>query len=225
MCCTIAYMTCNQQQKMHWVPTSIGMLVLMCIFIGITLGAYPGWEVVGGFIDENLKLNLSVNAPAWVQAIGSIGAICAALIVAKNSYENMRKEKKRDALQAKLLHINSVYIALLDFRRAMSYLTRMLDTQSRSRVAATSQRFVGIYDVLKILLSSRHSHEADRYIISAIANVSYTIASIAEIHSDGFRGIKAKKNRAREEQLRGLIRKVAKLRSGIKQQLRAEFGE
>lgn len=64
---------------MHWVPTAIGMIVLACMYAWIALGIYPGWEFLTKFLSENIKIDwrFEQNAPAWVQAVGSILAIFA----------------------------------------------------------------------------------------------------------------------------------------------------
>lgn len=51
----------------------VGMLILGLLFAGLALAIYPGWAIVGHFLDENIKL--TKEAPAWVQAIGSVAAI------------------------------------------------------------------------------------------------------------------------------------------------------
>lgn len=65
------------EEKMHWVPTSIGMVVLACIYAGIALGIYPGWAVVGEFLHQHININWGETAPAWAQAIMSFFAIAA----------------------------------------------------------------------------------------------------------------------------------------------------
>lgn len=87
------------EEEMHWLPASIGMTVLACIFGGIALGIYPGWHTLGYFLDQNVKLNLDQNAPAWVQAVGSIGAIFGASWASMRAikYEFQQKERAQRA--------------------------------------------------------------------------------------------------------------------------------
>ncbi|MFG0610869.1 hypothetical protein [Delftia sp. WSY_14] len=89
------------EEKMHWLPTTIGMVVLVCIFGGIALGIYPGWDLLGDFLNRNVKINLDQNAPAWVQAVGSIVAIGVAFTVIQYQL-NCERKRMRDTATALL---------------------------------------------------------------------------------------------------------------------------
>gem|GEM_PF-5567966 len=80
------------EEKMHWVPTAIGMTVLACIFGGIVIAIYPGFDALGDFLDKNVEINWDQNAPAWVQAIGSIVAIFSGFLVAERSVTKQHKK-------------------------------------------------------------------------------------------------------------------------------------
>lgn len=60
-------------------PATIGMVILAMLFGGVIFAIYPGWAAIGEFLVKNLKL--TEHAPAWVQAVGSIGAMCVAIYV------------------------------------------------------------------------------------------------------------------------------------------------
>lgn len=89
------------EEEMHWLPTSIGMIVLACIFGGITLGIYPGMDVVGSFLKTNVKLNLSDKAADWVQAFGSIIAIWSGFRLSRTALriqneQQIERDRERD---------------------------------------------------------------------------------------------------------------------------------
>lgn len=65
----------SEKQDLRGAPVAIGMVVLALLFGGVALAIYPGWEPIGKFLVENLKL--TEQAPAWVQAVGSVLAIIA----------------------------------------------------------------------------------------------------------------------------------------------------
>jgi hypothetical protein len=54
---------------------SVGATVLACLFGGLALAIYPGWAAIGRWAER-------ADAPAWVQAVGSILAILAAIGIA-----------------------------------------------------------------------------------------------------------------------------------------------
>lgn len=48
----------------------VGMVLIGCLFVGLALAIYPSWPAIGQWMS-------STDAPAWVQAVGSIAAIFA----------------------------------------------------------------------------------------------------------------------------------------------------
>ncbi|TDF24599.1 hypothetical protein EZI45_20915 [Delftia tsuruhatensis] len=102
------------EEKMHWLPTSIGMAVLACIFGGIAAAIFPGWEVIGGYIKNNIKIeiNLDQNAPAWVQAVGSVLAIVAAIAVAWWQRYVALKQSHIESLRMAMVTAASVSISI-----------------------------------------------------------------------------------------------------------------
>lgn len=79
----------SDKNDLRGAPAAIGMTVLALLFGGVVLAIYPGWVPIGEFINENLKL--TENAPAWVQAVGSILAIFSAVYVV-----NLQNKKNRE---------------------------------------------------------------------------------------------------------------------------------
>jgi hypothetical protein len=67
---------------------SIGATVLACLFGGLALAIYPGWAAFGRWAER-------ADAPAWVQAVGSVAAILAAIgIAAWQRHADKETEKK-----------------------------------------------------------------------------------------------------------------------------------
>jgi hypothetical protein len=85
------------EEKMHWLPTSIGMAVLACIFGGIAIGIYPGWESVGEFLKNNVNINWDQNAPAWVQAIVSVITVATAFAIVQYQLSTEHKRLRASA--------------------------------------------------------------------------------------------------------------------------------
>ena len=66
--------------------SAVGALALVCLFGGLALAIYPGWAAVGIWIDKGA-------APAWVQAVGSIGAIIGTYLVAERQWSRSAGER------------------------------------------------------------------------------------------------------------------------------------
>jgi len=58
------------QKELGTAGAVIGMAALCCLLGGLALAIYPGWAAIGTWLNR-------ADAPAWVQAVGSIGAIAA----------------------------------------------------------------------------------------------------------------------------------------------------
>lgn len=58
---------------------TVGALALACLFGGLVLAIYPGWAAVGLWMEQ-------AAAPAWVQAVGSVGAIVGTYWVAERQW-------------------------------------------------------------------------------------------------------------------------------------------
>jgi len=63
----------REKDDLSGAPAAIGMVILAMLFLGLVFAIYPGWAVIGDFLSVNLRL--TADAPTWVQAVGSIGAI------------------------------------------------------------------------------------------------------------------------------------------------------
>ena len=91
----------SEKDELCGAPAAIGMVVLELLFGGVVLAIYPGWAPIGKFLVENLKL--TENAPAWVQAIGSIGAICVAIFVPYKIHTDQLKNQKEIRMKKALV--------------------------------------------------------------------------------------------------------------------------
>ncbi|WP_156385532.1 hypothetical protein [Ramlibacter sp. Leaf400] len=64
-------------------PTYIGIGIVLVLLLALALAVYPGLPTVGTWLGNS-------DAAAWVQAVGSIGAIVAAIWVA-NRHSNQQR--------------------------------------------------------------------------------------------------------------------------------------
>ncbi|MDM0054064.1 hypothetical protein [Variovorax fucosicus] len=63
------------QKELGTAGAAVGAFALACLFGGLTLAIYPGWPAIGSWLNRT-------DAPAWVQAVGSILAIAGAAYIA-----------------------------------------------------------------------------------------------------------------------------------------------
>lgn len=77
----------DQETGEQW-AVFLGAGVVVCLLLLIALTAFGGWAWVASFLES--------GAPAWIQAIGSVAAIVAALAVVQRQH-SLELLRKRDA--------------------------------------------------------------------------------------------------------------------------------
>ena len=70
--------------------TAFGGIVVGSILVLLLLTAFAGWSWVAKFLES--------SAPAWIQAVGSVAAIVAALAVVQRQHTLELKRKEKDDL-------------------------------------------------------------------------------------------------------------------------------
>ena len=124
-----------------------GMLFFFSLFLGLTFAIYPGWEVVGKFLDENLLL--SKEAPAWVQAIGSVCAIYFAATSARNHYDSSLKIKSVENLE----NIKNMTDTCQEISRGLVSVSLKLHQLACKGEEVRFERINDLQETLRILLS------------------------------------------------------------------------
>jgi hypothetical protein len=98
--------------------TAFGGIVVGSIFLLLFLTAFAGWSWVANF--------LASNAPAWIQAIGSVAAIVAALAVVQRQHTLELKRKEKDDLTAQLRRARSLRVLFYSAARACEDVARRI---------------------------------------------------------------------------------------------------
>lgn len=90
---------------------AIALAILLCLLVGISVAIYPGWIQAWEFMDKNFLL--SKEAPAWIQAIGSIGAILFSAWLFNSSN---REKKKNSLIRARAFSsmLNAAFLGMKD---------------------------------------------------------------------------------------------------------------
>ena len=88
---------------------AIGVAVLALLFVSLALAIYPGWAAIGVWMNR-------ADAPAWVQAVGSVVAIAVA--VALPYYQS--GENKRQARQQARAFVATARGTLIQMKLAIS---------------------------------------------------------------------------------------------------------
>lgn len=158
-------------------PAVVGMIVLAAIYGGVVLAIYPGWDSIWLFLNTNLLL--TKEAPAWVQAIGSIGALLIAVYVPTNIFratERTQRENdfvlgaiefhvvkpKLKEIEDSLNDMRDRFIALKmyrrDFRVPQEPLWEVQNAAFLQLVKFTTQTFLAADEIRNLrFVNSRHS--------------------------------------------------------------------
>jgi len=92
----------------------IGMTILLTLLIGQAIAYYPGWEAVWLFIKDNK------DAPAWIQAVGSIGAIIGSFFLANLSHRLAENSKNKEIEKQERVALISHYGSILNYKILLS---------------------------------------------------------------------------------------------------------
>ncbi|TDM06047.1 MAG: hypothetical protein C4K60_15400 [Ideonella sp. MAG2] len=90
--------------------SAFGSVVVGAIFILLLLTAFAGWSWVAKFLES--------SAPAWIQAVGSVAAIVAALAVVQRQHTLELKRRERDDFTSQLRRARSLRVLFYSAARA-----------------------------------------------------------------------------------------------------------
>ncbi|MFN4361163.1 MAG: hypothetical protein ACK4F4_10635 [Hylemonella sp.] len=134
----------------------IGAIVLLALLVSITLAIYPGWNAIGAWSSK-------ADAPAWVQAIGSIAAI---LVTGFATWYSHALEMKRQKIAVKDERKRRLAV-IVEISRATAHaaneLTKLFSDESQSRYRFTTGQYfdMNIVNNFDEHLSAIPLHELD----------------------------------------------------------------
>ena len=100
-----------------WI-TTFGGMVVGSILLLLFLTAFAGWSWVTKFLES--------SAPAWIQAVGSIAAIVAALALVQRQHSLELERKEKEDLTAKLRRARSLRVLFYSAARACEDVARRI---------------------------------------------------------------------------------------------------
>lgn len=121
----------------------IGATVLACLFGGLALAIYPGWPAIGRWAER-------ADAPAWVQAVGSVAAILAAVGIAAWQRHSERTQQRRADTAAALVigfEISSKVEMAIAAAQAMQF---EYDNPTHPHPLARAQFFMSVLDTMTL---------------------------------------------------------------------------
>ena len=98
--------------------TAFGEIVVGSILVLLFLTAFAGWSWVAKFLES--------GAPAWIQAIGSVAAIVAALAVVQRQHTLDLRRKEKDDLAAQLRRARSLRVLFYSAARSCEDVARRI---------------------------------------------------------------------------------------------------
>lgn len=111
----------------------VGMVILACLFGGLTFAIYPGWQVVGAHLPN---LATTANWSDFVAVVSAIGT-CAAVLVALHLAGKQAREDKARRLEIAQLHAAGITASLKHAHDHMGMASFLLllghDSESKSK--------------------------------------------------------------------------------------------
>ncbi|MBB3637163.1 hypothetical protein [Variovorax atrisoli] len=109
-----------KERLLNW-GTLLSLVVLTCLLLVHALAIFPGVTAIRWFFVTSAAVFGRLDAPTWVQAVGSLVAIGVAIAVPAGQFkrESLRRSREKAADRARLV---GVHVAIAE--RAMSALVR-----------------------------------------------------------------------------------------------------
>lgn len=98
--------------------SAFGSVVVGSILILLVLTAFAGWSWVAKFLES--------SAPAWIQAVGSIAAIVAALAVVQRQHSLELRRREKDDHTSQLRRARSLRVLFFSGARACEDVARRI---------------------------------------------------------------------------------------------------
>ncbi|WOP14584.1 hypothetical protein [Ottowia sp. SB7-C50] len=169
----------------------LGAFLLVSTFAGIVLAIYPGWPAVWSLFSK--------EPAAWVQAVGSVGAILVAVGVAWYQNKQAMLLKQQERAEQELAHAEA---CLLFCQRTVMHMGALINNSyRRERTFTESGRAAfmpdDIFDDLELTIRAlafvaapadlrRHVFDLQREIVLAAGSVRSTKAdNYTDMSSDG----------------------------------------
>lgn len=97
----------TDRDPQYAVAMGIGAFALTLLFAGLALAIYPSWPSIGEWAKK-------ADAPAWVQAIGSICAIFSAIAIAswQSFVERGRRRREEIAVKANAQKVRRIRVQM-----------------------------------------------------------------------------------------------------------------
>lgn len=126
------------------------LFVLTCLMLGYALVIYPGGPAIRWFLATSAVVLGRLDAPAWVQAIGSVAAIVAAIAIA-----SWQRKEEQTALQVRNLAAARVVAVsvqpMLHFAVASCQsMLDTLDTMREEEAASTAKFYRSVFSRLSL---------------------------------------------------------------------------
>ena len=98
--------------------TTFGSVVVGSILVLLLFTAFAGWPWVAKFLES--------SAPAWIQAVGSVAAIVAALAVVQRQHSLELKRREKEDLTAQLRRARSLRVLFYSAARTCEDVARRI---------------------------------------------------------------------------------------------------
>lgn len=122
----------------------VGMIVLSCLFGGLALAIYPGWPAIGTWFEKS-------DAPAWVQAVGSILAIFAAGSIAAWQASSSRRDAEKVRKETETARALAIDFILRRAKLVVSNAERAVISASSSTMKLACEQVEMVQQALRAL--------------------------------------------------------------------------
>ena len=119
---------------------------------------------------------------SWVQAIGSIGAILAAVFIARHQYVDARDKEAQRIAAERAAYAREAYLVLREARRTLDYIAKKLRDSVGKRCRMRTERIISLELTLQTLSAKSLPPAILPYVLTAQREMSYTLMAVRGIN-------------------------------------------
>ena len=169
-----------------WRDWAVMSFVGLMVLIALT-AIYPGFAAVGRWWND-------LDGPAWVQAIGSVLAIVAAIAIARHQQAVADEKESKRLRWERMGYAREVFLAIQEASRTLNYIAKMLGERVNLSGRMRTERIESLEVTFQTLSAKALPVDLLPYVLSVQRELSYTLMALRGIREVGNVSIKRVQN-------------------------------
>lgn len=169
------------KEKLVTLGTFACLFVLTCLLLVHALAIFPGVPAIRWFMGQCATVIGRLDAPAWVQAVGSVLAIGVAIAIPVQQQRRQKKDEVRRHWTTQLAIARSCYLTCDEAAQTMGYIATKLRSNVGNDFRLRSERVSDLLATLQTLVSKDIPPELLKDLLAIQRELSYTQMALAQL--------------------------------------------